>query len=484
MGLELRTSILLSTIRVVGASRHIRDCDETFNYWEPTHYLLHGYGMQTWEYSPIYALRSYAYIFFHVLFGMFVRVILEWHNKVFIFYAIRVILGLFCAYCEAYFYRAVSYRFGRMIGRYTLVITAFSSGMFFSSVAYVPSSYAMYTVLLSFAAWFYGHHGKSIFYAGLGVILSTWPFTVYFCRCHLMLCMSWTAENYFVGLKLILYVLVPGLIDSFFYGKWVFTIYNIVHYNVFRANSVLYGVEDWKYYLINGFLNFSLCFPLALVSFLVPVVIYFYGEGKHIVRGFIRDVSGKMTEQKLKLPMLTPIRILIYICPLYIWFLIMQIQPHKEERFLYVIYPLVSLCSAMFLEVSTRVIQDYLEKSSFQAFGRIVSFLKVVFICAFCVLSISRTLNEIVNFSAPLRVYDHLYHEEIERHIAMRSVPHDEDRTVLICVGKEWYRYPASFFLSSNSRLAFVEAGFKGQLPQPYFELEGGTRLLQNNLMI
>ena len=106
--------ILLSTTRVVGAiTSHIRDCDETFNYWEPTHYLLHGYGMQTWEYSPIYALRSYAYIFFHVLLGMFVRVILEWHNKVFIFYAIRVILGLFCAYCETYFYRAVSYRFGR-----------------------------------------------------------------------------------------------------------------------------------------------------------------------------------------------------------------------------------------------------------------------------------------------------------------------------------------------------------------------------------
>ena len=169
-----------------------------------------------------------------------------WHNKVFIF-TIRVILGALCAYCEAYFYRAVSYRFGRMIGRYTLVITAFSSGMFFSSVAYVPSSYAMYTVLLSFAAWFYGHHGKSIFYAGLGVILSTWPyiaviflplsFDALYCRGPLKITL-W-------GLKLILYVLVPMvLIDSFFYGKWVFTIYNIVHYNVFRANSVLYGVED------------------------------------------------------------------------------------------------------------------------------------------------------------------------------------------------------------------------------------------------
>lgn len=28
----------------------VGDCDETFNYWEPTHYLLFGSGLQTWEY--------------------------------------------------------------------------------------------------------------------------------------------------------------------------------------------------------------------------------------------------------------------------------------------------------------------------------------------------------------------------------------------------------------------------------------------------
>jgi alpha-1,2-mannosyltransferase len=35
----------------------ISDCDETFNYWEPTHFLLYGKGFQTWEYSPEFALR-------------------------------------------------------------------------------------------------------------------------------------------------------------------------------------------------------------------------------------------------------------------------------------------------------------------------------------------------------------------------------------------------------------------------------------------
>lgn len=28
----------------------IHDCDEVYNYWEPLHFLLYGYGMQTWEY--------------------------------------------------------------------------------------------------------------------------------------------------------------------------------------------------------------------------------------------------------------------------------------------------------------------------------------------------------------------------------------------------------------------------------------------------
>ena len=32
-----------------------------FNYWEPLHYLHKGYGFQTWETSPQYAIRSWAY---------------------------------------------------------------------------------------------------------------------------------------------------------------------------------------------------------------------------------------------------------------------------------------------------------------------------------------------------------------------------------------------------------------------------------------
>lgn len=59
----------------------IQDCDETFNYWEPTHYLSHGYGLQTWEYSPDFAIRSWLYIGLHAIVGN-VRRLLPQSTKV------------------------------------------------------------------------------------------------------------------------------------------------------------------------------------------------------------------------------------------------------------------------------------------------------------------------------------------------------------------------------------------------------------------
>ncbi|RLN49260.1 hypothetical protein BBJ28_00026990, partial [Nothophytophthora sp. Chile5] len=50
--LETAVSLLL-LLRVASALVNpIADCDETFNYWEPLHFLLYGFGFQTWEYSP------------------------------------------------------------------------------------------------------------------------------------------------------------------------------------------------------------------------------------------------------------------------------------------------------------------------------------------------------------------------------------------------------------------------------------------------
>ena len=130
----------------------ISDCDETFNYWENMHYLLYGRGLQTWEYSPIYALRSYAYIQLHIAPAWFITLILN-PNRIYIFYCVRFILAGICSACETYFYVGVTKEFGSNVGKITLICQLFSAGMFVSSTAFLPSSTSMMLCMLSHGAW-------------------------------------------------------------------------------------------------------------------------------------------------------------------------------------------------------------------------------------------------------------------------------------------------------------------------------------------
>ncbi|CAF3704272.1 unnamed protein product [Rotaria sp. Silwood1] len=71
----------------------IDDCDEVFNFYEPLHKLIYGNGFQTWEYSPLFALRSYAYIIIHWLPISFIPL----SFKLITFYVLRSCLAIICA---------------------------------------------------------------------------------------------------------------------------------------------------------------------------------------------------------------------------------------------------------------------------------------------------------------------------------------------------------------------------------------------------
>ena len=74
----------------------ISDCDETFNYWEPAHHMLYGQGLQTWEYDPRFALRSYFYILLHVIPSYIYTSILQ-PNPIVVFYFLRCLLAVVCS---------------------------------------------------------------------------------------------------------------------------------------------------------------------------------------------------------------------------------------------------------------------------------------------------------------------------------------------------------------------------------------------------
>lgn len=106
-GADTALKVLVSARLCSAFWSYIADCDETFNYWEPMHYLVYGKGLQTWEYSPQFALRSYTYLLFHCVPAWFYQAIFH-PNPALIFYFVRCLLGLTCAAVESYFYKYVS----------------------------------------------------------------------------------------------------------------------------------------------------------------------------------------------------------------------------------------------------------------------------------------------------------------------------------------------------------------------------------------
>ena len=164
---------LLAVRSLAAATSPIMDCDETFNYWEPLSYLLRGTGMQTWEYSPEFALRSWVYIEVHALvLRLLPATLLSGASP---FFALRQALAILCALSEVLFCRAVAHRYGVRPAALVLVFSGASSGMFHAGVALLPSTTCMYCVLLGYAAWFSGRHRLGLM-AGCVAVLLAWPF--------------------------------------------------------------------------------------------------------------------------------------------------------------------------------------------------------------------------------------------------------------------------------------------------------------------
>ena len=176
--LTLTAGILLAVNCLAAVLSPIPDCDEVFNYWEPTHYLNHGYGLQTWEYSPEYAIRSWLYIMLHAAIGRLSWIFSDQKLDEFIF--IRLILGMICVSCQLKLLRVVSRHVGSRVAFIMLLAMASSTGMFYASVAYLPSSFCMCTTMMGMAALMDAKDGiktsQGIMWFGIGAIVG-WPFS-------------------------------------------------------------------------------------------------------------------------------------------------------------------------------------------------------------------------------------------------------------------------------------------------------------------
>ncbi|GMJ11410.1 EMS-mutagenized bri1 suppressor 3 [Hibiscus trionum] len=428
----------LGMLRYMSATSNIiHDCDEVFNYWEPLHYLLYKSGFQTWEYSSEFALRSYLYIIFHELFGRPASWLFA-EEKVRVFYAVRLFLGLLSVISDATLVVAVSRKYGKRLASYALAMLCLASGCFFASTSFLPSSFSMYAMSLSSGLFLLEKPAWAVAVAAVGVILG-WPFSILAFLPVTLYSLAKQFKRVFLSgaVTSIALLALSVLVDYCYYQRWTSSVFNLLVYNVLGGGeSHLYGTEGALFYLRNGFNNFNFCFILALL---------FLG---------ILPIARKKYAPDL----------LIVISPLYIWLAFMSLQPHKEERFLYPVYPLVCVAASAVIESFPDIFRDKYNPYDNSIIVMMAKFLRPVVLSLILCASHARTFSLINGYAAPLEVYKILEH-------------HDDAGTgSVLCVGSEWHRYPSSFFVPAYiGEVRWIDDGFQGLLPFPFNDTLGGT---------
>jgi alpha-1,2-mannosyltransferase len=293
--------------------------------------------------------------------------------------------------------------------------------------------------------------------------------------------------------------------------------WNIVRYNIFGGNERgpdLYGTSPWTFYFLNLLLNFNFLVPLALLALPSLAVTYKF-DSKRL--GFVKagpDQTSPFTVLALRL------------LPFYLWFGILTLQAHKEERFMFPAYPLLCFNAAVTLYLMrgwielafisltkspyrvsitdspllTKLTHSF--KASQSAIFKNFTFSVIV---ASSFISVSRILALWNYYHAPMSVIYNFEAHELPRLLNVSGLlpytpePDDlpqidlspiKDFNLRLCFAKEWYMFPGHYLVPDGVKVDFVKSEFNGLLPKHFSERASelrwwtreGTRLIPDGL--
>ena len=186
------------------------------------------------------------------------------------------------------------------------------------------------SVMQSYANWMSERPPMfAVFWMGFSVLIA-WPFALIFGS---VMFLDLLAQNGLVRMFrwcLVVATICLGVsvvVDYYYYRKFIVAVLNIFIYNSNAGSEHgqnLYGVEPWTFFFRNLFLNYSIVFLASLLAPVVAIAAYWVLPSyRFAVESFAK------------------------VCiPWYLWFLIFSCMPHKEERFMFVAYPLICLTGA------------------------------------------------------------------------------------------------------------------------------------------
>jgi alpha-1,2-mannosyltransferase len=322
-----------------------------------------------------------------------------------------------------------------------------------AAAAFLPSATWMAVWCLAASSCLESQHRTFVVVAVTATLTTGWPFgavSVFPMAMHILY-QEWNkgipSLIRFVGWIVGVTLTIQGMvfwIDSEYYGVWISPTLNIFRYNAGNSGDELYGIEPTSYYVKNLLLNLNGVAPLGLIA--LPVYVF----GNH-------SIDGKILSMLLCLPA---------------WLIITVPRPHKEERFLFPIYPVMVYGAVLVVDtIGKRLESTFIHnlensKPLPQRQGR-TSLRWAFHVCVWMsvmAISLSRTMALWKYYSAPLDVYTTL-----SQHIQREPTP-SSTRRMLVCTCGEWYRFPSSFYLPSPYEIGFLPSSFKGQLPQPFSE--------------
>lgn len=550
----------------------IKDCDESFGYWEPLHLLVFPRGkrhasvpFQTWEYSPEFAIRSWAFIAQYLPLAKSLAYLGMGKRQV--FFAVRLLLAFVSSFVDARFYKAVADIFSARVGRYCLVALAASAGLYEASTAFLPSTFVMHATTLAFSSCLYPArlpaNDPSVLsspsqrpFRPERLLLSTlsfaagavlgWPFAIIlaipfvfeqlFLRGDDMLANGkyshWIASRWSSAIGAAFISALLGLpvlaIDTLAYGKFSFVPLNTVLYNLFSRNRgagpELYGTEPFTYYFSNLLLNFNIFFPLALLS-LPLLLVSVRVDPKRFQRPAL-DSSSKKGHASVQQPSSLFTLAVLRIIPFYLWFVVLSVQPHKEERFMYPAYTLLCLNAAVSLyliRTLAEVTFVQVTKSPYRASkSRLFTTLTSGMLAVGVLFGVLRTVGQLNHYHSPFDVLFHFEGYELPRVVAqlfpetlnpaiqqriargLSPVATEQEKDyndrgygaenkgnsvdlsidlapltmleqpVRLCYGKEWHRFPTHFLVPAGVEVEWVKSEFSGILPK-HFDVDAAS---------
>lgn len=266
---------LLLSVRIAGALWSIlRDEEETDHHWEPLHSMLYHKNFPSWKSLLSGSLADTQRLILNCL--AFVPAYLFTHvldqSEIAVFTLIRLTIGVLCIGAEYYAFHVISNRINISAGRYFLIFSIFSSGMFHASV-----TFSLHTVSMICSFFFLGgvlDDKRWLCYISwiISFTLGSWP-TAYFFGLTYVAWDMWecTLHKKWIGKSLILEitVMLAVVLYSGFYAQlpeYLRTIYTLQ-----SAQEYLSGVKishlppTPKLYLIEDIIsNWNVAALLAL----------------------------------------------------------------------------------------------------------------------------------------------------------------------------------------------------------------------------